>query len=188
MYLYSSFIGSFVFDKDFHILFEAPFPKEKQNEFSLMLMKGEWIEPEERLLKQYGKLIIIGYKDIKQGHQFSTDVKMLEGISGALSNRSFDIQRADVLLSKQLVKQSFTSDDLVIASVRTVKDLDKSINMLIKRLREWYELYNPETSRRLSDNDVFVEEILKKKKVDLLSELSMTEQESMGAFFAQKDI
>jgi nucleolar protein 56 len=69
-----------------------------------------------------------------------------------------------------------------------VDEIDKVINNLAKRLREWYELYNPEFSRSIESHEKFAELIQKKTRKELLKEVKISEQESMGAEISKKDL
>ncbi|MBW2988828.1 C/D box methylation guide ribonucleoprotein complex aNOP56 subunit [Candidatus Woesearchaeota archaeon] len=96
--------------------------------------------------------------------------------------------RMNMKLTKADIKGSVAEDLLMIQAVNNLKDIDKSINMLIKRLREWYALYNPEFEEKLKNQEKFVELVLKKGKKDLLREIKVDEKDSMGADLAKKDI
>jgi len=50
----------------------------------------------------------------------------------------------NIKLIKQQLKDSVGDDWLIIQTISNINDLDKVINILVKRLREWYSLYFPE--------------------------------------------
>ena len=95
---------------------------------------------------------------------------------------------ANLLLTKIKVKGSVSDDQLIIQAINNIDDLNKATNTLVKRLREWYELYNPEFSESLTDHEKFVELIVKKNKTELLKEVNIKVRESMGADLNQKDV
>ena len=76
-------------------------------------------------------------------------------------------------LTKQQIKDSVNQDDFIIQTTNCLTELNKSINLLVKRLREWYSLYNPEASHHIKDHEKFTELINKPKK-DLLKELNLS--------------
>lgn len=82
-------------------------------------------------------------------------------------------------LTKKDIKGSVKDDLLIIQSIRSLQDIDKAVNMLSKRIREWYEYYNPEVSRSIPDHDTFIEAILRGQA---------KQEESMGADLATEDI
>lgn len=89
-------------------------------------------------------------------------------------------------LTKQDIQKAVNPDDYVIQTVNCMTELNKAINMLVKRLREWYSLYNPEASNNLKDHAVFTDLILKKTKKELLKEFKV--DYSMGADLSDEDL
>ncbi len=187
-FLFSSSIGTFVFDESFRVLLEIPFDVDHQLEYGLQISEGSWIAPEEQAIRQHGPLIIIGFKEQKRTLQFTTDITLLAKLRDALRSRLFEMAKADVLLAKQLVKRSVSSDEMVLEASRSIKEFEKAINLLVKRLRTWYELYNPESSRAIFEHELFVAAILAKNKDALLADLKLTAKESMGAAFSEHDL
>lgn len=92
------------------------------------------------------------------------------------------------MITKQKLKQAVTEDQLIIQTINNIEDLNKTINTLAKRLREWYELYNPEFSESVQDHERFVELIMKKDKGQLLKELKLKPEETMGADLKERDV
>ena len=81
---------------------------------------------------------------------------------------------------KDKLRNSVGDDLLIIQTISNIEDLDKSTNLLSKRLREWYELYNPEFSRETESHDKFATYIVMKK--------DKKEKDSMGADLPKKDM
>jgi len=125
-------------------------------------------DSEETLLKKF--------KDIQK-----PDNKVLKQILQYFHQKQFFQQfyEKNLAITKQKIKQSVTKDLLVIHTINVIEDLTKIINMLITRLRDLYELYNPEFSKYAFDNEKFVFEILNKDKKQLLKEIHV--KETMGA-------
>lgn len=90
--------------------------------------------------------------------------------------------------TKKKIKDSVKDDTLIIQAISSVDELSKIQSMLIKRLREWYELYNPEFSKSMPEHDVFAENILQKSRKELLQGIGLSEEESMGANLSEDDI
>lgn len=78
-------------------------------------------------------------------------------------------------LTKQSLKEAVNEDQLIIQAISNINELDIINNILTKRLREWYSLYYPELSERISSPEKFVEIVLTEKK----------ENNSMGAELEQ---
>ena len=93
--------------------------------------------------------------------------------------------RRNVLLTKEAIKHSVNEDQLIIQAIANINELDKTTNLLVKRLREWYSLYLPELSEKIFSHEKFTKLVLEKPKEELLQELELKEEESMGADVAE---
>lgn len=87
---------------------------------------------------------------------------------------------------REKLKAAVTEDWLLIQASTGLDELDKAINLLVKRLREWYELYNPEFSHATEDHYRFVTLILTRTKTDLLREIKV--KDTMGAELPKQDL
>jgi len=94
----------------------------------------------------------------------------------------------NITLTKQQIKSSYSPDIMISKVITTIDDLEKATNMLITRLRNWYKLYNPEFTSSFTNNDKFVELILKKDRKTLLKEINVKESESMGFDLNKQDL
>lgn len=88
--------------------------------------------------------------------------------------------------TKRKVKESVSDDLLIIQCINNIEDIGRVINTLVKRLREWYELYLPEFSKRTFDHEKFVDSILKFEKKALMKEFEI--KETMGADLGREDL
>ena len=81
--------------------------------------------------------------------------------------------------TKQKIKESVDFNDFIVQSINNIDEINRIINTLAKRLREWYELYNPEFSKSTFNHDTFVSAIVhakdKKTKDSMGSDLSKTD-------------
>jgi len=98
------------------------------------------------------------------------------------------LRKRNLILTKDSIKNSVSPDILIIQAINTILDIEKISNTLTKRLRDWYSLYNPETSDRIKDHEQFVSLITKKSKKQLLKEFGLDESQSMGAQLKEKDV
>ncbi len=99
-----------------------------------------------------------------------------------------DFYNKNIQMTKSDVKNSVTEDTLIIQSIKLIDYLEKVINLLAKRLREWYELHNPEFSMATESHESFVEEILENEKAELLRKIQVKPEESIGADLGQDDL
>ena len=169
MYLFSNILGVFVFDDNFNVVDEILF--ESIDDYK---NRGKFIEK-----------IRNKYKNIKEPDEESFKKFLL-----FLKSKNFlsDFYNKNLQLTKFDVKNSVSDDTLLIQSIKLIDELDKIINPLVKRLREWYELHNPEFSAAEKNHEKFVEQILNKEKTELLNELKINPSESIGADFEQENL
>ncbi len=66
------------------------------------------------------------------------------------------IHRVSMELTKMRVKRAGEKRDLVAAqAIQTVDDLDKTLNLFVSRMREWYGLHFPELDRLVEKNETY---------------------------------
>ena len=169
MYIFSNILGVFVFDEQFKIVDEALFGNledyKNKDKFIEKIRKKhrDLEEPDENALKS----ILIYFKSMQFIKNFHDK---------------------NLQLTKLDIKNSVKSDTLISQGINSIDELDKAINILVKRLREWYELYNPEFSRAIESHERFVEEILENEKPELLEKLKISPEDSIGADLTQEDL
>jgi len=90
-------------------------------------------------------------------------------------------KRREALIAetKEKISKGVKGDFLITQSVNSIGEIDKVVNTLSKRLREWYGLYNPELSRAFQDHETFIDELLKDVK---------RKENTMGGSFSQLDL
>jgi nucleolar protein 56 len=79
-------------------------------------------------------------------------------------------------MSKVDIKKFIGRDYLILQAVSGLDDLNKSINIVVNRIREWYGLHYPEL--KIEDHEKYLKKILDEK----------TRGESMGVEFSGKDL
>lgn len=103
--------------------------------------------------------------------------------------KSFDLYREEnIKKTISDIHNSVSDDLLIIQTIKVLSDLNIVINSLVKRLREWYELYLPEISKKVRDHEKFVSLVIDKDKSALLEELKLQGHESMGADLKVEDV
>ena len=70
------------------------------------------------------------------------------------------------------LKKSINEDAFILQTIGSIGELDRSINLLAKRLREWQSIYFPELDHRIQDHRHFAELSLRPKE-DVAKELSI---------------
>ncbi len=169
MYIFSNILGVFVFNERFELLDQVQF--ESIDDYQSREKSIEKIRHNHKNLRE------IEEEDLPKVLSFFRKKEFL-----------LEFPEKNLALTKIGVRNSVLDDVLLIHAVKTIDELDKATNLLAKRLREWYGLHNPETSREIENHEKFVEIILEKEKEDLLKEVGMKKEDSMGADLKQEDL
>lgn len=166
-YLYPSLLGTFVFDNQFQVVDKILFSS----------------------LHDYGKKEELTRK-LQQRHPGVRDLpaEKLASALTALKAKSYyqAFYQQNLALTKKKIKASVTEDQLLIQAIANINELDKTSNLMIKRLREWYGLYYPELAERVHDNEKFAELVLGRSREQLMKESQerqekgVSEKESLG--------
>lgn len=88
-----------------------------------------------------------------------------------------ELRESNIDLVKKALKNSFSRDVLIIQCFNSIDDLNKSLSMLVNRLREWFGFYFPEFVNEAKDNKDFVDKIF-----------SVVRKDSFGMDFSKKDL
>jgi len=82
---------------------------------------------------------------------------------------------------KEKVKDSVNNDFMIINAINNIEELEKSFNVIVGRLREWFLLKNPELEKKVQDNERFVEIVIKQEysETEMGSELGMRDDEAI---------
>jgi len=99
-----------------------------------------------------------------------------------------EFYKKNIEITRKSIKESVKNDLLIIQAIKNIEDIDKVSSILVKDLREWYEIYNPEFSKSIGNNEKFSEIIVKKGKRELLKEIKIKEKDSMGADLSAEDL
>ncbi len=92
----------------------------------------------------------------------------------------------NLVLTKKRMKNVVSDDVLVIQAINMLGELEKAFNLLVKRLREWYEWHCPEISKNVTSHDRFVKLLCEKSRAEMLNDFSM--KETMGAELKKEDV
>jgi nucleolar protein 56 len=126
---------------------------------------------------KFEKEFLKKYKDLKK-----PEGEELKRILAFFKKKEYfkEFYSKNLIITKKLVKESVKDDLLIIQAINNIADIDKVINTLAKRLRDWYELYNPEFSHSIEKHEKFVELMLNKKDSKV--------KDTMGADFSKENL
>jgi nucleolar protein 56 len=113
-------------------------------------------------------------------------------------------RKVSIELTRMRVKKAIEKRDLVVVqAIQTIDDLDKTLNLFMGRIREWYGLHFPELDRIVDEHETYArlitslgkreklttenleKEGLPKAKAEKIAEAS---KKSMGAELGEEDI
>lgn len=206
-YLVPTMVGVFGVDERNKVLLFKPFPKDPR--VAAEKLKKSEIEflDEEKFVRDFlGKK---GYREFVSGYrkagirhvepnnpaeQFVKDNlrKLAVEHKFAKDQQEFTqfLTKATIELAKVHIKKAVQRDSVVVQANGALEDLDKSINISMERLREWYGLHFPEMDRAIQSHEKFATLVSKFGGRNMISdpEVDQFKQNSMGADFSDEDI
>jgi len=209
-YIATNIIGVFVFDNNKKILDYRLFKKDpKFIAERLNKVREGKIIPEEREIVQ--NLINSGFKEViwdkEENIEGITCINKKENLAVKTLKEEFrklaiDLQwvktqaelnelltKVNVLMTKTKLKEQ-RKDKIIIQVIGIIDDLDKMINTLSERLKEWYGLYFPESIKLIKSNEKFAEIISKNPKKEEIKDEKLlgVAFKSSGMEFSDKDL
>jgi nucleolar protein 56 len=176
MYLYSNILGTFVFSQNFQVREKILFKKEELLKINTQMQNGEVLDSEKVFLEKFKAI-----KNLRK----EPDEKELEKVFTALDEYKQQLYENNLYLTKIQIRESITPDLLIIQASCSIDEMAKSINLLVKRLREWYSYELPEAENIFEDNYKFAEVVSEKTRKELEHELKINV--SMGMQLETKD-
>lgn len=206
-YIITTFIGCFGVDEKNKIISFKPFPKnpEKIAE-KLKLSELEIIDEEKQLQKElwtkgYKQFVFgvrkSGVRNAEPGNKAEQFIK--ENLRKLTMEKKFVkdqvefnqlLTKVNLELTKVKIKKAIERDSLIIQANNALEEIDKSINVFIERLREFFGLHFPEMDRIISDHKRYaaiIEKFGSREKIED-PELKLLAEKSMGADFKEEDI
>jgi len=149
-YISQTFIGLVAFGEDGKIIDKLIYPQDVKKIVDCL----ENTEPYIDELKK--KLLKMGFPEIeiKIGFPYFRDFARNIGYSDTQINKL--ITQIGIELAKRRIKKTVKKDKIIIQAVSAIDELDKSINIFVERLREWYGLHFPELEESTEKHEKFV--------------------------------
>lgn len=176
MYLYSNILGTFVFNQNFQLREKILFDEQSLKSNLGLLQSGEQLESEKIFLEKFKNIVNLREKP---------DEKALEKVFEALASQKDNFYMMNLSLTRSQIRESITKDLLIIQASGSIDELGKSINLNVKRVREWYSYALPEVEDKIDDHEAFAELIVRKSRKELVREFSI--KNSMGYELDEKD-
>jgi len=185
VYISETFIGLFAFDEKKKLVDKVLFPKDVQKIVNSIQSPKKY---KEDLIKKLKKK---GYKEIEESDEigiskFRKIAKDLGYSDEELNNLLTEI---GIEFTRRNVKKTVKKDKIIIQVINSIDELDKSINIFIARLREWYGLHYPEFEESVDNHEKFTRLISKHglRKNIPEEKLGKITRESMGIELSKKD-
>jgi len=201
VYIIQSLLGVFALDEKGELLDHIPYPKnidkivEKMSDQNLTKEENELLKK----LKKKGYNEFISSKKTDE-YEFELDnpgeksfrekfrqIAKKLGFSDVELNQF--LTNIGIELTKRRTKETVKKDKVIIQAVDAIDEIDKSLNIFIARLREWYGLHFPEMDRLIEKHEKFakiVSEYGLRNKIKE-KELSELKETSMGIDLSEKD-
>lgn len=77
-----------------------------------------------------------------------------------------EFRNRNIYLVKKQIRDSFHDDTLLLQCGNSISEIEKSINTLTKRLREWIAYPMPEFNQRIKDNEHLINDVINFEKID----------------------
>jgi len=206
-YIVTTFFGVFAADENKKLIFFKPFPQEPRKMAELFkLSEIEVLEEEKEMMQQLWKK---GYKEFifsvrKTGVKHAEPNNEVERFLRenlrkiALEKKLVKDQtefnqlltKVNIELTKVDIKKAVNRDNFIIQANGAVDEIDKAVNILSERLREWYGLHFPEMDRFVDNHEKYAKLVEKfGSRANIVdSELDVIKEKSMGADLTEDDV
>jgi nucleolar protein 56 len=199
-YIVQGLIGVFAFNEKGELIDQIFYPRDPKK-VAQTITQNITIEEKQIMdrLKEKGYTIFISSKN-NEAYQFEQnnigDRKYRQNLRSIAKQGKFsDLELNEFLttigieLTKIRIKQVVKKDKVIMQAVGAIDEIDKSLNIFIERLREWYGLHFPEMGRIIEKHEKYsklVAEYGLRNKIEEkdLDELKRT---SMGIELSEKD-
>lgn len=200
-YILQSLFGVFAVDEKGNLIDGILYPKdavkivEKLSSSTLTKEEKKLIEK----LKRKGYKTFISSKEDpaykfehndfgeKSFRQQLRQIAKKHGFSDVELNQLFTV--IGIELTRKRTKETVKKDKIIIQAINSIDELDKSLNIFIARLREWYGLHFPEMNRIIEKHEKFTKIVSEYGLREKIQEkrLSELKDNSMGIDLSEED-
>ncbi len=183
-YVYATTTNVYVFDDSFSIVDSKPLTTKD----AVDIARNTLSDAEQELVQAYTghTLYFCNYKE----GSFS-NVTDLEVVRTILSRVEHPPVNQTKTVSQTYFSQKLTEyvtwDLQVCQAVKTIEELTKTINLLAKRLREWFEWQLPEFSKKIDSHEYFIQQVATHSYDELFEKVQFREDAPLGGKFEAED-
>lgn len=198
-YIVVNILGVFGIDEKGKVI-DNVFFKKSPEKIADKLLKKDLLEEEVELIKKLEKK---GYKEFvssKRNSNYTFEENNLgertlrQEFRQLAKKIGFSDEKLNELLTdvgiqltKRKIKESVKKDKIVIQAVNAIDEIDKSLNIFVARLREFYGLHFPEMEREVERHEKFVKLVSEYGLRDKMKEFSELAKTSMGIDLSEED-
>jgi nucleolar protein 56 len=202
IYIVTTFAGVFAVSEENKIKEYVPFPKDPRKVAVKMKAAEQAIIREENELMQKFKGSDFVFPEKKKGVEHwdkSKEEFIRQNLRKLAVEKAFVkdqsefnqfLTKVNIALTKAEIKKAVKRDSLVVQVNGAIEELDKAINILTERLREFFSLHFPEMDRIVSNHEKYariVEKFGSREKIED-PELKRFVKRSMGIDLKKEDI
>ncbi len=231
VYVAENFTGVYAFDEEGNLIDHEPFPKDPDEIVRRLLRRerGEVLEEEEALLSRldadvinfegtkadrerleevFDGELIVEFPNVAGEilRERAREIAVEAGVVDSEEEYSELVYEVGVKLSKEKVRETVEErDQMIIQAINTIDDIDRILNILTDRVREWYGIHFPEINKIVKKHEDFVtlvaelghrenftydniKEVLPEFPDHLAEKLEEAARDSMGAEMDEKDL
>ena len=181
-YIVETIMGIFAISENNEIIEYVPGPNTLDDivEYALSIERGDTTSYHNQIiskLKEKGitSIVVEHYNIGKVASAHGLAVEVVQGAKPVLdfknrlpelavnygfasSEEEFSEKLHEILLEctrRKLRKEAQKRDMLAVQSIRAIDDIDRTINLYVARLREWFSLHFPELDELVSDHELY---------------------------------
>ncbi|MFO7793080.1 MAG: hypothetical protein R6W73_08930 [Candidatus Saliniplasma sp.] len=150
--LYTTWFGVFILEEGEvkeKILFEKDPKVIAEKRFKMK--SGDVLEEEKKLADRYTHFNVTEKRLSKFAEVVSTDVSYITADEYSYSTEL--LQESLMELGSIELKESVDYGEHLAKAVKTIQDLNETINLLMERLRDWYSVHYPELQENVDDEE-----------------------------------
>jgi nucleolar protein 56 len=188
----TTYIGCFGVDEQGKVQSFVDFPKDPRMIAARLAASQKGMIEEEKKVED--DLKTKGFTDIDKGEDDSIKNSLMQtaldkGFVKTQIEFNQLVSRINIELTKVEIKKAVGKDNLIMQTNGAIEELEKSINILVERLREWYGLHFPEMDKIVGDNEKYADIVKRfgpRSRIDH-PDLSYFRTKSMGVELSDVD-
>ncbi|MFP4000489.1 MAG: NOP5/NOP56 family protein [Candidatus Natronoplasma sp.] len=151
--LHTTWFGTFLVEEG-KVVNKELFPKDPKviAERKGFRQKGEVLEEEKELIEKVDTELIVTDERLSRFGEVNLDIEI------EIDPEDYDFKEELLheslqVLGKDKIRESIDFGEHLARAVKTIQDLNETINIKIERLKNWYSLYFPELENEVKDEE-----------------------------------